>query len=251
MGDRMTIIEQLNQLGLNGRQAKVYLALLQLGSATAIEIAKYTKYKHPTVYDVLDLLKEKRLITETLSGGRKIFSAEDPEMFSQIQQERQRTLDSLLPSLKDLYLGGTHRTRVHCYDGVEGAAVVRNELLNVKSKRYYYFGSVREMFKLSSQEQEEAYVRERLRRGIWSYSIRDRSQEVDLDYMRPGEENLRRVRYLPKPIDDNISGLYIYDDRIAISSALKENYSIIIESRELFILMRTLWHYIWEIAEEP
>ena len=148
-------------------------------------------------------------------------------------------------------MGGAHRTRVHCYDGVEGAAVVRNELLNVKSKRYYYFGSVREMFKLSSQEQEEAYVRERLRRGIWSYSIRDRSQEVDLDYMRPGEENLRRVRYLPKPIDDNISGLYIYDDRIAISSALKENYSIIIESRELFILMRTLWHYIWEIAEEP
>ena len=39
MGDRMTIIEQLNQLGLNGRQARVYLALLQLGSATAISIA--------------------------------------------------------------------------------------------------------------------------------------------------------------------------------------------------------------------
>jgi len=71
----MNIIEQLNQLGLNGRQARVYLALLQLGSATAIEIAKYTKYKHPTVYDVLDILKEKRLITETFSGGRKIFSS--------------------------------------------------------------------------------------------------------------------------------------------------------------------------------
>ena len=34
-------------------------------------------------------------------------------------------------------------------------------------------------------------------------------------------------------------------------SVSNENYSIIIESRELFILMRTLWHYIWEIAEEP
>ncbi len=247
----MTIIEQLNQLGLNGRQARVYLALLQLGSATAIEIAKYTKYKHPTVYDVLDLLKEKRLITETLSGKRKIFSAEDPEMFSRIQEERQRTLDSLLPSLRDLYLGGTHRTRVHYYDGFEGAAVVRNELLNVKSRKYYYFGSVREMFKLSSQEQEEAYVRERLRRGIWSYSIRDRSQEVDLDYMKPGAEHLRCVRYLPKSIDGNLSGLYLYDDRIAISSALKENYAIIIESRELYQLLLTLWQYIWEIAEEP
>lgn len=245
------IIDQLNLLGLNGRQARVYLALLQLGSATAIEIAKYTKYKHPTVYDVLDLLKEKRLITETLSGGRKVFTAEDPEMFSLIQQERQRTLDTLLPNLKELYLGGNHRTRIHCFDGGEGVTVLRSELLNVKSRKYYYFGSMKEIFKLSTQEEEQAYVRERLKRGIWSYSIRDRSKEVDLNYMGPGEEYLRRVRYLPKPISDNISGLYLYDDKIAISSALKENYFIIIESRELFILMQALWQYIWEIAEEP
>ena len=83
----MNIIEQLNMLGLNGRQAKVYLTLLQLGSATAIEIAKAAKYKHPTVYDVLDALKEKRLVTETLSNGKKLFCAEDPETFQQLQQE--------------------------------------------------------------------------------------------------------------------------------------------------------------------
>ena len=91
----MNIIEQLNMLGLNGRQAKVYLTLLQLGSATAIEIAKAAKYKHPTVYDVLDALKEKRLVTETLSNGKKLFCAEDPETFQQLQQERQRTLDAI------------------------------------------------------------------------------------------------------------------------------------------------------------
>ena len=43
----------------------------------------------------------------------------------------------------------------------------------------------------------------------------------------------------------------IYDEKIAICSALKENYTIIIESRELFILMQTLWQYIWDISEEP
>ena len=36
----MNLIEQLERLDLKGRQAKVYLALLQLGSASAIEIAK-------------------------------------------------------------------------------------------------------------------------------------------------------------------------------------------------------------------
>ena len=40
----MNIIDQLETLGLNGRQAKVYLALLQLGSASVIEIAKATRF---------------------------------------------------------------------------------------------------------------------------------------------------------------------------------------------------------------
>ena len=53
----MNFIEQLAELDMNGRQAKVYMALLQLGSASAIELAKHTGFKHPTVYDVLDILK--------------------------------------------------------------------------------------------------------------------------------------------------------------------------------------------------
>jgi len=247
----MNVIDQLQQLGLNGRQAKIYLSLLQLGSAGAIEIAKYTKYKHPTVYDVLDLLKEKRLITERFENGRKVFTAEDPEMFLHIEEERKRTLDSVLPGLKELYLGGNHRTRIHCFEGKEGVLAIRNELLHVKSKQYCYFGSISDMLMQSSQDEEEAYVRERVKRGIRSYSIRDRSKEVEFEFMRPGRRNLREVRYLPKPVADNVSGLYIYDDKIAIGSALKENYTVIIESRELSILMKTLWEYIWAIAEEP
>ena len=69
--------------------------------------------------------------------------------------------------------------------------------------------------------------------------------------MQPGEANLRNVRYFPRPMSDSVSGFYIYDDKIMVSSALKENYTVIIESRELFTLMKALWQCIWEISEEP
>lgn len=245
----MNILNQLQQLGLNDKQATVYLATLQLGSASAIEIAHHVNLKHPTVYDVLEALKEKRLVTEVISRNRRIFSPEDPNTFLQLEQERHSVLESALPSLRDLYLGGTHRTRIHFYEGAEGAAAIRAELLNVRSKEYFYFGAVQEMFKLSSPEIEQEYTRERIKRGIWSWSIRNRRHEVPFDYMKPGPRNLRHVRYFPKPMSDNISGLYIYDDKIAIGSALKEHYSIIIESRELVVLMKTLWQYMWEISE--
>ncbi len=251
IGGYMNIIDQLNNLGLNGRQARVYLSILQLGPASAIEIAKHSGFKHPTVYDVLDVLKERRLVTESTINGRKVFAPEDPASLLQMEEERRMMLESILPDLRDLYLGGTHRTRIHFYEGRAGVMAIRAELLNVRSKEYFYFGSVQEMLKLSSPEEEEEFVKERMRRGIWSWSIRNRMREVPFEYMKPGEHNFRHVRYFPRPMSDSVSGLYIYDDKIAIGSALKENYSIIIESRELFTLMKALWQCIWDIAEEP
>lgn len=248
----MNLMEQLERLDLKGRQAKVYLALLQLGSASAIEIAKYTKLKHPTVYDVLDLLREKQLVCETVSGRRRLFSPEDPARLAEIENRRKEALDAVLPDLYALYRGGEKRPRVHYYEGAEGGEALRSALLNVKAKEYFYFGAVREMLKLSTPECEAEYVRQRIRRGIWSWSIRNRAREMpEEEYMRPGEKNLRHVRYFPRAISDNISGLYLFDRTVAIASGLKENYTVFLESEELFILMKSLWQYMWEISEEP
>lgn len=248
----MNLMEQLERLDLKGRQAKVYLALLQLGSASAIEIAKYTKLKHPTVYDVLDLLREKLLVCETVSGRRRLFSPEDPARLAEIENRRKEALDAVLPDLYALYRGGEKRPRVHYYEGAEGGEALRSALLNVKAKEYFYFGAVREMLKLSTPECEAEYVRQRIRRGIWSWSIRNRAREMpEEEYMRPGEKNLRHVRYFPRAISDNISGLYLFDRTVAIASGLKENYTVFLESEELFILMKSLWQCMWEISEEP
>ncbi len=248
----MNLMEQLERLDLKGRQAKVYLALLQLGSASAIEIAKYTKLKHPTVYDVLDLLREKQLVCETVSGRRRLFSPEDPARLAEIENRRKEALDAVLPDLYALYCGGEKRPRVHYYEGAEGGEALRSALLNVKAKEYFYFGAVREMLKLSTPECEAEYVRQRIRRGIWSWSIRNRAREMpEEEYMRPGEKNLRHVRYFPRAISDNISGLYLFDRTVAIASGLKENYTVFLESEELFILMKSLWQCMWEISEEP
>lgn len=49
----MTINKSLEQLGLVGKKADVYLASLELGSASVIEIAKKAGVKRTTCYDIL------------------------------------------------------------------------------------------------------------------------------------------------------------------------------------------------------
>ena len=245
----MDIVDQLESLGLNGRQSRVYLALLQLGQASAIDLAKSTKFKHPTVYDVLDVLESRGLIGKTRVNGRNLYHAEDPQALERLEEARRRTLTTLLPELKQLYLTGSHHTRVHCFDGETGLRTVYRELLEVPDREYRYFGSIREMLKLTSVNDEWRFFRERIRRRIVSWSIRQKTGETDVDFLRPGEENLRRVRYFPYPLPDNISGLYLYSGKVAIISALKENYTVIIESDDLYRLLKSVWQGIWEVSE--
>lgn len=247
----MELIEELGKLDLSKRQAKVYLALLQLGAASAIELAKNTGYKHPTVYDVLDSLKERNLVTESYAGSKRRFTPEDPGNFQEQIARKQRTLDAVLPSLHELYIAGPRRPVIRFYQGAEGFHQVNEELLNVKAKEYFYFGSVREMFDTSGEEYLKEYTRRRIERGIWSNSIRNRPSESAAAYMQPGGRNLRRVRYLPRPIAENVAELFLYDGKIAVHSTLKENYAVTIESRELFILLKTIWDCLWAVSLPP
>ena len=248
---RMEILDGLTSLDLSSRQAKVYLALLQRGSASAIELAKSTGFKHPTVYDVLDSLKERNLISECYTGSKRRFTAENPEVFKEQEARRMSSLEAILPSLLDLYQSGPRRPVIRVYQGRDEIRKADEELLNVKSKEYFYFGSMQEVFNPNDEKYLRDYYRRRIERGIWSNSIRNKPSEATADYSRPGDHNLRRVRYLPQQISEKVAELFLYDDKIAVHSTMMENYAVIIESRELFILLKTIWDCLWAVSLEP
>jgi len=246
----MTVLEQLKELGIEGKRAKIYLSLLQTGAASASEIAKLTKLKRPTVYDLLDDLIENKLVVTGFSGNMKIFSAEDPATIILELKEKLAKAEVLVPGLQSLYSQSPQKPRIRYYEGIEGIKTVCEDILNVKSGEYHYFGSLNEMFQTTGREYQNSYVAKRIKRGIWSNAIRIREKEVDDEFMKSSPENLRRVRFFPYPINEEIISLFIYDDKVAIHSGLKENYAMIIESRELSTLMRAIWQCVWAIAKE-
>lgn len=60
-------IETLIWLGLTGRQARVYLALLKLGTAKAKTIAKLSLVNRQEIYRVIDSLQEKGLVERRIT----------------------------------------------------------------------------------------------------------------------------------------------------------------------------------------
>jgi len=70
----------------------------------------------------------------------------------------------------------------------------------------------------------ETYFKKLVAKGIRSLSIRWKSHEVALPCLADGERWLRRTRYLDITPADGLSGLFIYDQRIAVISSSREKW---------------------------
>ena len=82
------ILLSLEQYGLSGKEAKVYVAALELGSAPASTIARRTNIKRVTVYTVLKELESKGVCQSITRNDVKYFSVSKPEFLAQELEEK-------------------------------------------------------------------------------------------------------------------------------------------------------------------
>jgi HTH-type transcriptional regulator, sugar sensing transcriptional regulator len=247
----MGVLDELVELGLGKKASAAYLALLRLGAGTAAEIAVEAKIQRPTAYDILGELENANLVTRSFLNGKKVFVAEEPAKLADLPRRQLSRIESVLPELNALFDSGPVKPRIRYYEGIEGIKTVSEDILTVSTKEYFWFGSIREILDVTGREYQRDWVKRRIAKGIWSNCVRVRQKEAADDFLKQGAKNLRRLRYFPKPIVEDTVALYIYDYKIAVTSALKESYGLIIESRELAVLLKALWDITWSIADEP
>jgi len=74
------ILNQLAQIGLSGREAEVYMALLQRKEFTAPELTRITTITRTKIYEILQKLIHKGICTENIRNGSKIYYAIEPKI---------------------------------------------------------------------------------------------------------------------------------------------------------------------------
>ena len=95
------IEEKLKLLGLNIYQSKTYLFLLQYGKSKASEICKNTKIPQSKIYETLDLLENKGLIS-IIPEKINFYIAKGIEHLQEILNEKKKDLDKINSELEEL-----------------------------------------------------------------------------------------------------------------------------------------------------
>jgi len=122
------IIHLLEKLGLSDKESRVYFAMLELGQTTALDIARVSEVKRTSVYDTIERLQKRGLVTEQHVGLKRKFIAESPQILQSLLDSQQSELQNVLPELIGMHRYPANEQSVKIYEGTEG---LKNALLSM------------------------------------------------------------------------------------------------------------------------
>ncbi len=244
--------KQLIEFGLSEKEAKVYLALLELEIAAVSEIAKTANINRSSTYVVLNSLKKKGLIGTSEDKKIQRYVATSPEMLLREAEDRaqkseniKNKISDIIPELKSMHKDTKHRPIVRVFDGKKGLREIYWDILYTKeAKELKTFSDPTTIFRMFPNFMEQAL--ERTSKGIKMYAVCPATKEVlELCKNAPSTDEIITIPYEKFKSSNNVA---IYGNKIALASP-KEEFGIIIENKEIADVMKNIFDLSWQEAK--
>jgi HTH-type transcriptional regulator, sugar sensing transcriptional regulator len=243
------LYEKLQKIGLTEKEAKVYASLLELGETSIQRVAKKAKIKRTSVYNVIDTLKEKGLISTTFKKRRKLYSASDPRDLGLKMDEQKAVLRKIMPELLSIANFIDKKPRIKFYDGIEGIKEIYLDSLKYPGQPVWAWVADAVLTDYFDREFLEYYIPKRVENKIMAYVITPDSPKLEAyKYKEKDEKSLRKTR-----IDPESSGIEVEIDiygnnKVAIMS-FTEGFGIIIESQKIYNTLKSIFDVAWKKLE--
>lgn len=242
----MQLQKALEQFGLNKKQAKIYLAVLELGSATVNIISNKSGIARSSCYDILGSLVKKGIASSFKKKTIKYFSVDDPKRIFELAKQKAEILEKALPQLNALYASAKERPSIRFYQSIEGMKQIFEEILEDNNSELLSFGSADDLLKIMGNYHLE-FVKRRIKAKMIARVILRETRKAK-ERKELGKHELRQVKFIPKEFDYH-GNTIIFGNKIAFFSFKKDYIAVIIESKEIANIQKAMFEYIWQVAE--
>src|SRR3989344_2278299 len=137
----------LEEIGLTRGGAKVYLTLLKIGETTTGKIIEEAQISAGKVYQILDKLIKKGLVSYIVKDKTKYFSASHPNRILDLLHEKEKNIKEketeikqILPSLIQDYNLERKNNEATLFKGLKGIQTAIFELLDNSEKEILAMG---------------------------------------------------------------------------------------------------------------
>lgn len=206
------MISTLMKLGLSEKEAKVYLAALELAKDTAQNIAKKAKVNRPTAYFILEKLMELGLISTLDEEKKTYFVAEDPKELKNVLErekqellEREQELSESMNQFSAVYNANLDKPRVRYFEGAEGLEAMDRYGRNLYKGKEVLGISPIDLLEKMFPERRKSSLGERVKLGIKARTIYTHN-----DGEITGFQNQKELR----------DGIFIPREKLPINAAM-------------------------------
>lgn len=237
----------LAAVGLEKKEVEIYLALLELGEASVLDISKKANIKRPTAYLALASLTAKGFVSKIIRGNKSYFAPQHPKKLVTESELRLKEMRKIVPQLESLLDKSSGRPKIMIYQGKEELDCAYDEWF-VQKGELVYVGTL----KLSSEVYPQTY--KKMSYLTLSPEIRIRELINESEESRKYAKNVkgpyRLIRFMPREFLPFEADIGIYGNRVFITSVKKEYFTVGIESDEISQVFRTIYDLMWQTAKK-
>ncbi len=244
----------LRKIGLSKKEAQAYLAALDLGTATAQQIAHKAEINRSTAYACLENLINMGLITGYEKSRKSYFAAENPENLKGLLEQKETEIQAKrndlaqeLPRLKAVFNKAENKPVIHFFEGKQGLKALQKDFLREASKakyacEFYHANEVAEVF---TQEEAREHRQKRLNEGIQVNAIYNKT-DGKLEQRGPHTKR----RWIPEERFKITADITCYNNRVSIASLRGNLVGVIIESEAIARAFQNIFNLAWEAADQ-
>lgn len=235
----------LKEIGLTETEIKIYLALLSLGATSAGRIVEETGIYRKNLYDALNKLIEKGLVTYVIENKMKVFQAKNPENLEKYLDEKKAKIEEqkqevqkTISELNSLFGKAPAEIESEIYRGTEGIKTILKECLNYKE--VLFIGATGDVEnRLPYFWPQYNKIREKLK-CTWKLLLVHEAKSKPIT-----KSQYYEYKILPE-ILSGLNVIYIYGDYVANVIWLEKPIAFVIKHKTLANNYRKYFYYLWD-----
>jgi len=241
------LLKLLKQADFSEKQAKVYLALLELSRGKVVQISKITDLKRSIIYVILDELIKKGYVSQLPNKKINEYQAIDPSAILRDKKLSIKNFSEMLPFLQSLHNKGGVRPHIHYIEDLKGIRKIYNEMSHTKNS---FFISSYSKLKKHFSDTVEQWLKD-YKKGHYEsghrHLIPDNTEDIKLgkEFLKAGQK-VRKFSGI-KNFDMDFS---IYKNKLAITSLEDNPFMVLIESQSLVDSMKPIFELVWKAGKQ-
>jgi sugar-specific transcriptional regulator TrmB len=252
----MKVVELFKKLGFSEGEGKAYAAILSHPAPTLQVIHEYTGIERRNVYDIINKLISKGLVTYNTENKKKVYHVTHPNKIkaylddegAKVDEAKKELADNF-PNLTNIY--GANKEEIHAeiYRGNEGIRAIFEDMLNC-TDQYFIGGNFGMFVYLGEAFCRKWNVKREEKKIRWHDLVVAQplvARKIAISFLE--SMKYRRFKVLPDQFNSP-HVIFIYGNKVANVFWREQSFAFVIENEKIAKNYIEYFEYLWNSLPE-